>query len=132
MADYSLVWDLDSILPHPKTEEFQTVFQKFRSDLTQLAERSESLPKASGASESVAVWKSFLKDYEAVACQASELASFVGCHAAADADNKLLLQLEARLSTLSPLQAQIATNLEFAVKEASPQELKAMIAADDY
>jgi oligoendopeptidase F len=56
----------------------------------------------------------------------------VSCHAAADADNKLFQQLEARLSTLFPLQAQIATNLEFAVKAAPQTELAAMISSDDY
>lgn len=132
MSSYPLVWDLDSILPHPKTEEFQSAFQQFRTDLTKLAERSESLPTANGDVETVAAWKAFLKDYEAVAAQGSELASFVGCHAAADADNKLFQQLEARLSTLSPLQAQIATNVEFAVKQASDEDLQAMIVADDY
>ncbi len=65
-------------------------------------------------------------------CQANELASFIGCHAAADADNKLFQQYEARLSTLSPLQAQIATNLELAVKQASETDLAAMVAAEAY
>lgn len=130
--NYPLVWELDSILPHPKTEEFQATFQQFRADLEQLAERSESLPTANGQTESVSTWKEFLKDYEDVAARGSELASFVGCHAAADADSKLFQQLEARLSTLSPLQSQIATNVEFAVKQSSDEDLKAMIAAEDY
>ncbi len=129
MMNYALVWDLDSILPHPQTEEFQAVFKKFRADLTELAERSETLPTAGGSAETVAAWKSFLKDYEAVSAQASELSSFISCHAAADADNKLFQQLEARLSTLFPLQAQIATNLEFAVKAASSTDIEALISA---
>ncbi len=132
MSSYALVWDLDSIMPHPKTEEFQQVFEQFRADLTLLAERSESLPSPTGAAETAAAWKSFLKCYEGAVCQANELASFIGCHAAADADNKLFQQYEARLSTLSPLQAQIATNLEFAVKQASETDLAAMVAAEAY
>lgn len=132
MSSYALVWDLDSILPHPKSDEFQHGFQNFRSELTDLAKRSESLPAPSGMAETIATWKSFLQQYEGVVCQASELASFIGCHAAADADNKLFQQFEARLSTLFPLQAQIATNLEFAVKQASQNDLAAMVAGDEY
>lgn len=130
MTLISLVWDLDSILPHPKSEDFQSVFKKFREDLTQLAATSETLPPAS--KDNASAWREFLKSYEAIAAQASELNSFVGCHAAGDADNKLFQQLEARLSTLSPLQAQIATNLEFAVKQSSKDDLEAMIATDEY
>ena len=85
MSDYAIVWDLDSILPHPKTEEFQSSFQKFRTDLTGLAERSEMLPTPNAHDNTVSSWRSFLKDYEAIVCQSSELASFIGCHAAADA-----------------------------------------------
>lgn len=132
MAEYALVWDLDSILPHPETKDFQAVFEKFRDDLSGLAERSESLPPAEGSAETAAAWKAFLQDYERVASQASELSSFVECHAAAEADNKAFQQWEARLSTLSPLREQIATNVEFAVKEASKDDLQAMIRAEDY
>ncbi len=132
MSSYALVWDLDSIMPHPKTEEFQQVFERFRADLTQLADALQSLPSPKGDAETAAAWKSFLKSYEGAVCQASELASFIGCHAAADADNKLFQQYEARLSTLFPLQAQIATNLEFAVKQASEVNLTAMISAEAY
>ncbi len=132
MPAFPLVWDLDSIYPHPKTDEFQSVFHKFQQDLEQLASRSESLPIASGNANTVAVYREFLSDFETVHATGNELASFVGCHAAADADNKLFQQLEARLSTLSPLQAQIATNLEFAVQQASPEDLEALISADAY
>ena len=132
MTEFALVWDLDSILPHPQTHEFQNVFQDFREDLRRLAERSENLPSANGAGETVAAWREFLKDYENIAARGSELSSFIGCHAAADADNKLFQQYEARLSTLSPFKAQIATNLEFAVKQSSAADLVAMVSADAY
>ena len=132
MSTYTLVWDLDSILPHPNTDEFQHIFQNYRRELTDLAKRSESLPTPDETASTIATWKSFLKDYEGVVCQASELASFIGCHAAADAENKLFQQFEARLSTLFPLQAQIATNLEFAVKQASQNDLAAMTLGDEY
>ena len=127
---YSLTWDLDSLLPHPETDEFCAELQRFRCDLELLAERSEHLPAVGSDADNVNEWVEFLAEYESVAGRARDLNAFVGCHAAADAENKLFQQLEGRLSALEPLRERISTNIEFALKAASDQQVAAFIDAD--
>src|SRR5437867_2507872 len=115
---YPLNWELDSILPHPETQEFRSTLCEYKARLTKLADESDRLPPTSANAEHVSGWKRSLTEYEAVEKLASDLASFIGCHAAADAANKLFQQMEAELSALDPLRAKIATNVDFAVKEA--------------
>lgn len=128
---YPMVWELESLLPHPETEDFQQVLQKFRRELEQLAERSESLPAVDGRRENVTEWADFLKELESVSATASELNSFVGCHAAADAENKLFRQLEGQLAALEPLRERCATNVEFALKSATDDDVTAFLKADE-
>ena len=46
------------------------------------------------------------------------------------AENKLFQKLEAELSALGPLEEQIATNFEFALKQASDEQLAEFVNAD--
>lgn len=131
-ADFPLVWDLDSILPQPDSDLFRTTMDQFRDDLRALATRSEQLPAVNGDATNVAEWTAFLRELESVSGRASELNSFIGCQAAGDAENKLFQQLEGKLSALDPLREQIATNLEFAMKSATDDDVKAFVAADEW
>ena len=130
--EFPLIWDLDSILPHPSTDAFRDALKTFRQDLEALAERSDSLPIVNGDAANVAGWTDFLRELESVSGRASELNSFIGCQAAADANDKLFQQLEGRLSALDPLREQIATNVEFALKTAAENDLSDFVAADQW
>ena len=129
---YAVTWDLDSLFPHPESDGFQSVFKQFRADLQKLAEQSDALPAISGDADNVSQWKSFLTDYEKLHGNAIDLEAFIGCHAAADANNKLFLKLEADIAALEPLQARIATNIEFALQEADDEAMAAFIGGDDW
>ena len=87
---YPVTWELDSILPHPDKPEFESVFGDYKRRLTTLADVSDRLPAISPAAEHVAGWLTFLNEYAAVEKLASDLASFAGCHAAADAAGGIL------------------------------------------
>ena len=127
---FPLIWELDSILPHPESTEFRAVLTDYRSRLTQLAEEADHLPPLNAEPQNVSAWKRLLTGIAAVEMLASDLSSFAGCHAAADAANKLFQQLEGELSALDPLRAKVATSVEFAVKEADADALARMLAAD--
>lgn len=127
---YPLTWELDSILPHPESSDFRTVLNDFRTRLTQLADESDRLPPLVAEPQNISAWKRSLTEIAAIEKLASDLSSFAGCHAAADAANKLFQQLEGELSALDPLRAKIATNVEFAVKEADTDQLQRLLAAD--
>jgi oligoendopeptidase F len=131
MADsFPLTWELDSLYPNPETEEFRALVDKLRTTLRALAEQSE-LP-AAAASEDVAVrWAEFLERYATAFTEFSSLNAFVGCHAAADAANRTFQRYEGELSAFGPLLAEIQTNLEFALQEASDAQLESFFAMDE-
>lgn len=99
---FPLIWELDSILPHPESAEFRAVLTDYRSRLTQLAEEADHLPPLNAEPQNVSAWKRLLTGIAAVEMLASDLSSFAGCHAAADAANKLFQQLEGELSGARP------------------------------
>ena len=127
---YVLTWELDSLLPHPSTPEFQAVLQGFRERLTEVAVKSDALPAVEPAERHVKEWVTFLRKFEEVESLATDLNAFIGCHAAGDAANKLFQQLEGTLSALNPLRERIYTNLEYALKEASRESFDAFRKAD--
>jgi pepF/M3 family oligoendopeptidase len=129
---FSLNWDLDSILPHPEKPEFQQTLDRFRERLTKLADEADRLPAVSTERGIVARWVAFGRELEALESLAGDLASFIGCHAAADAANKKFRQFEAALSALDPLRERIATNLDFAVRDVSERDFDAFLGADDW
>jgi len=128
---FPLNWELDTLLPHPDSDAFREVCSAFRRELTDLAERSESLPEIDGQPKNVAGWVDFLQIYESITARAIELTDFIGCRAAADAQNKLFQKYEAHLSSLEPLREQIATNFEFALRDADAEEFAAFVKADE-
>lgn len=127
---FSQTWELDSLLPHPDTPEFGDRLEKFRTDLAGLADDSDRLPAVASDSKASAGWGEFLKFYETIASTASDLTSFVSCHAAADAENKRFQQLEGVLSSFEPNKERIATNVELALRDVDPATLERFAAAN--
>ncbi len=128
-AQYALTWDLDSLYPHPEKEEFKTLFDAYKTDLTQLAEDSESLPAVDP--DGAKAWADFLDRITDIFARSSDLGAFIGCHAAADAENKLFQQMEAALGALGPLSNQVFTNVESAYRDLSDEQLEAFAQADE-
>ncbi len=126
---HSQTWDLDSLLPHPTTDAFRELLASFRQQLESLARQSTSLPAVDGQPDHVGTWTDFLAAYEKLGATASDVESFIACHAAADAENKLFQQIEGQLSALEPMQEQIATNVEFALRDASEDSLETFLSA---
>lgn len=122
-SKYRPHWDLDSLLPPPAGNEFPTIVEAYRRDLEALAERSDNLPAV--GPPTAAAWGTFLRELERLEMQATDLSAFIGCHAAADAANKLYRQFEASLSALDPFRERIATNLEFALRDAGDADFAA-------
>ncbi len=114
---FPISWDLASLLPSPETPEFRRRLDELKNRLAALAQDSAALPNAAVSAPIVKRWETFLPRYEQLDGELTDLRAFLECHCAADAENKFLQQLEAELSTLTPLREQIATNVEFALKE---------------
>lgn len=128
-ATYSQKWDLLSLLPHPSTQEFQTLLAKYREDLDQLATRSDQLPAVGNTAGSVAFWVEFLTEFERVETRSIDLRALIGCYAAEDATNKSYQQLEATLSALDPQRERVSTNIDFALKAATDSDFAQFVAA---
>jgi oligoendopeptidase F len=127
-AKYALTWDLDSLYPHPDRPEFQSLFQQYSADLTKLAADSETLPAFSP--KAATNWGEFLVRLADVFARSDDLHSFISCHAAADAENKLFQRIEGQLSALGPLRQQVLTNVELALKSVSESDLEATARTD--
>ena len=127
-SKYDQNWDLDSLLPQPAGDEFPKIIEAYRRDSQALAERSDKLPAVS--TKEAPAWGAFLREHERLEMQANDLSAFIGCHAAADAANKLYRQFEAALSALDPFRERVSTNLEFALRDASDADFKALVAAE--
>src|SRR5262249_40493434 len=126
---YTQNWDLDSLLPSPAGEEFSKILEAYRRDLEALAEQSDQLPPVSRNVGHALPWGVFLAEYTRLEMQAADLSSFIGCHAAADAANKLYRKFEAALSALDPLRERISTNVEFALRDASDTDFNGLLAS---
>src|SRR5690606_4480727 len=100
-ATFPLNWELDSLLPAPETPEFLREFERYHSGLARLVEQSESLPPIASDTSVAAAWGEFLKEFEVVAALGGDLDAFIGCWAAADAENRLYQQYEAKLASLA-------------------------------
>ena len=85
---YPINWELDSLYPHPESDDFRTTIDQLKSELSRLADSSEELPIVDDDAATVARGSEFLNRYAAAHAEFSAVNSFVGCHAAADAANK--------------------------------------------
>ena len=128
-AKYKQNWDLDSLLPPPAGEDFPNIVEAYRRDLEELANQSDRLPPVSRNVGHALTWGVFLAEYKRLEMQATDLSAFIGCHAAADAGNKLYRKFEAALSALDPLRERISTNVEFALRDASDADFDGLVAS---
>lgn len=123
---YPLTWDLLSLAPSPATAAFREQLDQFKSALAQFAESTNSLPPVEGG-VSAERWAAIIAQYELLDAQATDLRALVECYCAADAENKSFQQLQAELATLTPHREQLATNIEFAMKEATDEGFTSLI-----
>ncbi len=131
-AHFPETWELESLYPHPTSEEFRKVLDDYHAELERVANISDGLPAVSGDPQSGAAWASFLRDYEQINGRGSDLEAFIGCHCAAEAENKEFQRLEAQLAALEPLSERIDTNIDLALQSASEKDLEGMLACDPY
>jgi pepF/M3 family oligoendopeptidase len=117
-AKYPLTWDLANLSPTPSSAEFRATLDQFKSRLAAFAATTNSLPPVDAHPANIGLWSELVATYEELDSRATDLKALVECYAAGDAENKLYQQLQAELSTLTPLREQIATNIEFAFKDA--------------
>lgn len=122
------VWDLASLLPHPSSPEFRTCLNEYKAELLGLVTASRSLPAVTPAAADQ--WAGFLEAYGRLDAVSGDLRAFLECHCAAEAENPIFLQLDAEVAALSPQREEVTTNLEFALKEASSEQLDALLKAD--
>ncbi|HTN03068.1 MAG TPA: oligoendopeptidase F, partial [Planctomycetaceae bacterium] len=122
------VWDLASLLPHPSSPEFRTCLNEYKQELLGLVTVSRSLPAVTPAAADQ--WAGFLEAYGRLDAISGDLRAFLECHCAAEAENPIFLQLDAEVAALSPQREEVTTNLEFALKEASSEQLDALLKAD--
>lgn len=126
---YALNWDLDSILPNPQTPAFAEHLERFKADLSQLADASDSLPTvtATGAAK---VWGPFIEQLSSILARQEDLSAFLGCHAAVDAENKEFQRIEGALSALTPLRQKALANVELAFVGVEEAAFDKFIAGD--
>lgn len=127
--NYPLNWELDSLYPHPESDDFRTIVDQLKSDLNRLAAVSDGLPPVDVAEASVASWSDFMTQHAAAHSELTAINAFIGCHAAADAANRTYQKYEGELSALSPLKSQIATNIEFAFQAAGEDTFSEFVKA---
>ncbi len=127
--EFPITWDLASLLPHPAQPAFRQQLDDFKARLNEVALDSDRLPAVDASTSSTQAWSSFLRWYEVLDAQATDLRAFIECHCAADAENKAFQQLAAELAALAPLRDKIATNVEFALKDVSPDVFQEFLRA---
>lgn len=126
---FPLNWDLLSLSPEPSSAPFRKHLDDFKSRLAAFAKSTNSLPPVDAQPASISQWVNLISDYEKLDAAVTDLKALVECYAAGDAENKLYQTLQAELATLTPYREQIATNIEFAFKEATDDGFRGMIAA---
>ncbi|WP_437201456.1 M3 family oligoendopeptidase [Planctomicrobium sp. SH664] len=125
---FALTWDLDSLYPRPDSVEFKVLIDTYKKDLKQLAEDSEALPPINKSS--APAWGDFLERVEKVFAFSTDLGAFVGCHSAADTNNKAFQQIEAILAATGPERNQVFTNIELAFRGLTDAQLQEFAAGD--
>ena len=108
------------------------LMEEFQTNLKQLADQSDRLLTIDPNPETAQMWSQFLQEFQQITMQATDLNAFVGCHSAADSENKLFQRLEAELSAFDILRERIATNIELTLRDADQADLRGMLAADDW
>lgn len=128
-SQFPLSWDLASLSPIPTSAEFRQQLNDFKSRLTAFAQSTDELPGVNDSAANVGRWIALITGYEKLDAGITDLKALIECYAAGDAENKYYQQLQAELATLSPLREKIATNVEFAFKEATDAGFAALVGA---
>jgi pepF/M3 family oligoendopeptidase len=128
-TQFPITWDLASLLPHPDEAEFRRHLDDFKARLQRLADDSDRLCAVAATANSTQAWSLFFQRYEEIEAQSTDLRAFLECHCAADAENKRFQQIDAELAALAPLRERIGTNVEFALKDVSPDGLERFLRA---
>lgn len=123
------VWDLISLSPDPASAAFREHLDSLKLRLKRFAEETNELPPVNSSPENVVRWIKLIGEYEILDSEVTDTKALVECYCAGDAECKLYQQLQAELSTLTPHREQIATNVEFALKEASDDEFASFVDA---
>ena len=126
---YPQTWDLASLAPVPSALEFRQKLDEFKKRLRTLAEATNQLPPVNSQGENVARWVELITEYEFVDATAVDFRALIDCYAAADAENKSYRQLQAELAATTPDREQIATNIEFAVRDAADTDFETFVAS---
>ena len=128
-STFPQTWELVSLAPAPSTTEFRTKLEQFKTRLKSLAEATNSLPSVNAHADNVDRWVVLMTEYEFVDATAADFRALADCYAAADAENKAYRSLQAELAAITPDREQIATNVEFALRDASEPDFLAFIDA---
>ena len=131
-SPYPQTWDLDSLADHPSTDSFRQLMDGYRSDLMSLADKADNLPPLGELEpEILSDWETFLEALEEITTRGTELDAFIGCHAAADANNRNVQQFEAEMSSLGPFRARLALAVQFGLQAATEDQLQGVVAASE-
>ena len=128
-STFPQTWELVSLAPAPSTTEFRTKLEQFKTRLKSLAEATNSLPSVNAHADNVDRWVVLMTEYEFVDATAADFRALADCYAAADAENKAYRSLQAELAAITPDREQIATNVEFDLRDASEPDFLAFIDA---
>lgn len=127
---FPLTWDLASLAPAPGTAEFRQQLDQLKARLQALANSTNQLAPATTDAQNIQAWSRLISEYEAVDALAADYRAFIDCQAAADAENQLYRQLQAELAATTPAREQIATSIEFALRDASDSDFLKFVDAD--
>jgi oligoendopeptidase F len=126
-STFPQTWDLASLASAPATAPFREQLDHFKTRLKNLAGATNALPAVNTQAETVARWVDVITEYEFVDATATDFRALAECYAAADAENKSHRQLQAELAAMTPDREQIATNIEFALRDASETDFLAFV-----
>lgn len=126
---YPQTWELASLAAAPSSSEFRSELDRYKQGLHRLAEQSNQLPPVDASPKNVQQWVKLIGEYETLDAQGADFRAFIECHAAADAENKFLRQLQAELAATLPDREQIAAAIEFAMRDASDADFQAFVGA---
>ena len=121
-------WDLESLFPHPSTEAFRGLVSTYEAGLEALTADVQSLPRA--AIKTAEQWGEALERFSELRISGLSLRSFIGCHAAADAENPLYQQFEGKFAAVSPALTSLELLFETAFGALDDAERSAFVAAD--
>ena len=128
-SQFPLVWNLDGRLAHPSSPEFRQAIEQAEQRLAGLATDSRLLPAPVAEEACWSAWSHFVERWMQAEEVFTDLNAFISCHAAADAENILYQQYEARLACLVPFREEMATNVEFLLRDLTDKALTAWCSA---